>query len=101
MLRRESDATYFMRRAEEEARLALKTTEPAAAAAHRALSVRYAALLRQAVELDFAPERSTSPESPHPKADLVLPEVLRGRIAERAIRSEAEQSSVLQDRSDR
>jgi hypothetical protein len=44
---RESDATYFMRRAREEACLALKAEAPEIAAAHHGLAVQYSARLRQ------------------------------------------------------
>jgi hypothetical protein len=43
-----SDSEYFMRRAKEEARLALRAEKPEVAAAHHGLSVEYAARARSA-----------------------------------------------------
>lgn len=47
-----SDSEYFMRRAKEEARLALRAEKPEIAAAHHGLSVEYAARARSAFALD-------------------------------------------------
>lgn len=47
-----SDSEYFMRRAKEEARLALRAEKPEIAAAHHGLSVEYAARARNAFALD-------------------------------------------------
>jgi hypothetical protein len=44
---RESDAAYFMRRAREEACLALKAEAPEIAAAHHGLAVQYSVRFRQ------------------------------------------------------
>lgn len=43
-----NDSEYFMRRAREEARLALRAEKPEVAAAHHGLSVEYAARARSA-----------------------------------------------------
>jgi hypothetical protein len=43
-----SDSDYFMRRAKEEARLALRAEKPEVAAAHHGLSVEYSARARNA-----------------------------------------------------
>lgn len=43
-----NDSEYFMRRAKEEARLALRAEKPEVAAAHHGLSVEYAARARSA-----------------------------------------------------
>ena len=44
----QTDSEYFMRRAKEEARLALRSEKPEVAAAHHGLSVEYAARARTA-----------------------------------------------------
>ena len=44
-----SDSEYFMRRAKEEARLALRSEKPEVAAAHHGLSVEYSARARSAL----------------------------------------------------
>ena len=43
-----SESEYFMRRAKEEARLALRSEKPEVAAAHHGLSVEYSARARSA-----------------------------------------------------
>ncbi len=43
-----TDSEYFMRRAKEEARLALRSEKPEVAAAHHGLSVEYSARARSA-----------------------------------------------------
>lgn len=43
-----SESEYFMRRAREEARMALRAEKPEVAAAHHGLSVEYAARARSA-----------------------------------------------------
>lgn len=43
-----NDSEYFMRRAKEEARLALRSEKPEVAAAHHGLSVEYSARARTA-----------------------------------------------------
>jgi hypothetical protein len=48
------DSEYFMRRAKEEARLALRSEKPEVAAAHHGLSVEYAARARTAFFEDTA-----------------------------------------------
>ncbi|WP_454884319.1 hypothetical protein [Sphingomonas oryzagri] len=55
MPRQAADASYFLRRSEEEARKALQTDEPAVAAAHHGLSVRYAAHARVLLNADRTP----------------------------------------------
>jgi hypothetical protein len=44
----QTDSEYFMRRAKEEARLALRSEKPEVAAAHHGLSVEYSARARSA-----------------------------------------------------
>jgi len=44
----QSESEYFMRRAKEEARLALRSEKPEVAAAHHGLSVEYSARARNA-----------------------------------------------------
>lgn len=56
-----SDSEYFMRRAKEEARLALRSEKPEVAAAHHGLSVEYSARARNAFS-DGGP-RSSSREA--------------------------------------
>jgi hypothetical protein len=52
----DSESEYFMRRAREEARMALRAEKPEVAAAHHGLSVEYAARARTAfVEDDHRP----------------------------------------------
>lgn len=55
---RASDAEHFLRRAEEEARLALAINEPAVAAAHQGLSIQYAARARRMLQAEQSHERS-------------------------------------------
>jgi hypothetical protein len=59
----ESDAAYFMRRAREEAHLALQLDSDEAAAAHYGLSVQLARRARQAIQIEaLAPTRSAFPQ---------------------------------------
>ncbi len=58
---RESDAAYFMRRAREEAHLALGSVLPEAAAAHHGLSVELVRRARQAIQAASSPEQSAFP----------------------------------------
>jgi hypothetical protein len=59
----ESDAAYFMRRAREEAHLALQLDSDEAAAAHYGLSVQLARRARQAIQIEaMAPSRSAFPQ---------------------------------------
>ena len=57
-----ADASYFLRRSEEEARKALQTDEPAVAAAHHGLSVQYAAQARVLLDADRTPGKSAFPQ---------------------------------------
>jgi predicted secreted hydrolase len=50
----DADSEYFMRRAKEEARLALKAEKPEVAAAHHGLSIEYSARARTAYYKDAA-----------------------------------------------
>ena len=56
-----SESEYFMRRAREEARLALRAEKPEVAAAHHGLSIEYAARARTA----FFGEASIPTPLPH------------------------------------
>lgn len=61
----ESDAAYFMRRAREEAYLALQLDSDEAAAAHYGLSVQLARRARQAIQIEAlvpATARSAFPQ---------------------------------------
>jgi hypothetical protein len=59
----ESDAVYFMRRAREEAHIALQLDSDEAAAAHYGLSVELARRARQAIQIEaLAPPRSAFPQ---------------------------------------
>jgi hypothetical protein len=59
----ESDAAYFMRRAKEEAHLALQLDSNEAAAAHYGLSVQLARRARQAIQIEeMAPARTAFPQ---------------------------------------
>ena len=75
-----SDARYFMRRAREEARLAMMTDEPSVAAAHRGLSVQYAAHAKRALEAGGSPEPSAFPQFEPLQTDHVMTPDIEARI---------------------
>lgn len=75
-----SDARYFLRRAREEMRLAMMADEPSVAAAHRGLSIQYAAHAKRALEAEGSRGQSAFPQFEPLQAEHVMTLEIRGSI---------------------
>lgn len=76
---RATDTEHAMRRAREEARLAILADEPAVAHAHRGLSVLHADRARRLLG-EKKPTGSAFPQFSQPRADIIEPHELQARL---------------------
>jgi hypothetical protein len=67
----DNDAAYFMRRARDEAHMALRALSPDVAAAHHGLAVRYTMEARRVRKAAEAPEPSAFPQLAHGRGERI------------------------------